>query len=75
MGSVASPIPIAPVADIVLLDLDLAAGMSGTDVCKQCAPAPVCRVSMVTAPDSEIDRWWAWAGAYDYVTKSPNSSS
>ena len=45
--------------------------MSGTDVCKRCAPARPVPVIMVTARDSEIDKVVGLElGADDYL-KSP----
>ncbi|WP_443208859.1 response regulator transcription factor, partial [Rhodococcus rhodochrous] len=56
-------------ADIVLLDLMLP-GMSGTDVCKQLRTRSGVPVIMVTARDSEIDKFVGLElGADDYVTK------
>ena len=56
-------------ADIVLLDLMLP-GMSGTDVCKQLRARSAVPVIVVTALDSEIDKFLGLErGADDYVTK------
>ncbi len=57
-------------ADIVLLDLMLPGGMSGTDVCKQLRLRSSVPVIMVTARDSEIDKVVGWNSAR--TTMSPN---